>query len=147
LVTNVTVTILTSVDPIFGAETGARGLAQTNNYDSYSAVTIEAVSGLAECWRLTLEQESALLGMPEATLSEWFANPQRARVPREQQQRIILLCEIYSDLHSFYSDVPSADEWPHRANQDFGGRTPLVRMLDGIDGIREVAAYTRGMAE
>lgn len=104
------------------------------------------MTGLAEYWRLTLGQESALLGVPEATLSEWFANPERARVPREQQQRVILLCEIYSHLHSFYADQPAADEWPHRANSAFDGRTPMMRMLDGLDGLRDVAMHTQGMA-
>jgi len=122
-------------------------VAELKGYGGYSAAAIEALAGLVEYWRLTLQQRAALVGAPEKTVSEWLDDPEHARLRKEHQQRILLLCGIYSDLHSFYGDVPAADEWPHRANQDFDGRTPLIRMLDGVDGLREVAAYTRTMAE
>ena len=104
-------------------------------------VAIEALRSLSELWRVSRGEAGRLLQVPEDVIALWFEDPDRARLEPSRLEGVSYLIEIYEALHSFYGNQPAADDWPRRPNAYFGERTPMDRMLDGIDGIIEVHRY------
>ena len=75
-------------------------------------------------------------------LEDWFADPQNTQLETRQLERISYMLGIFMALHTMYGGQAAlANDWPQRQNADFGERRPLDRMLDGIDGIKEVRDY------
>jgi hypothetical protein len=106
-----------------------------------SDVACEAFRTLAQVWNLSREQQAQLLGVAEDLLVDWLAHPERKSLGDDHLARVFLLANIFADLQSFYGSTTHADAWPHRPNSHFGGRTPLARMLDGLDGLEEIRLY------
>lgn len=106
-----------------------------------SAPALRSFFKIAEAWRLSGEQQRALLGWPaESTFYKYKAG-QAGTLSFDMLVRISLLLGIYKDLHILYPDRDIADGWLHLSNSNplFGGRPALVLMTEGgIDGLYQV---------
>lgn len=97
----------------------------------HAAAGIKAVFALAERWKIEKEQIRILLGRPsERTYYNWKAG--RIAVPsHDTMSRIGLLLGIHRALRTLFSNPENVYGWISRKNDDFGGQTPLERMLGG----------------
>ncbi len=98
------------------------------------AVALKAFRRIAQRWRLNREQQATLLAASPRSIDRWKKGPERATLTKDQFERISYLLGIYGGLHAVLGDSPLANEWVMRENVDFGGRTPLDRMLAGNVG-------------
>lgn len=105
--------------------------------------SVEARRALAEVllvlfrhWGIHELNQAELLGMEEVkSLWEGAALPNRMNV----LERAGMLLAIDRMLREqFAEDLLMRDKWVEFPNVALGGSSPLQRMLDGIEGIREV---------
>ena len=103
----------------------------------------EVLLALFRNWELEPEQQAGLLGMEEVdSLWQGAALPDRTVV----LERAGLLLAIDRNLGKKYADQPLLRErWVSNPNIWLRGRSPLQRMLEGLEGIREVAALVEQM--
>lgn len=95
-----------------------------------------------DAWGVDAEPARVLLGAPaERTYYAWRAG-QGVRVPADTLRRIGYVSGIYKALQILYADAALADSWVRRANEAFGGQTPLQRMLAGdVTDLAAVRSY------
>jgi Protein of unknown function (DUF2384) len=104
---------------------------------------VEAFVRLADIWRLTSRQASALLGESERT---WFTIKSRqwtGVLSQDALTRVSATVGLYKGLHLLFSD-PLADEWVRRPNSEalFGGSSPVDYMIKGgIPAMLETRGY------
>ncbi len=108
-------------------------------------VAVEAFRNISERWGIAVSERSVFLQIPEDVIERWFMAPAQARLEMPQLERISYMLGIFGALHILF-DQTSADDWPNRNNVAFSNRRPLDRMLDGIDGLREVHRYVQHAA-
>jgi Protein of unknown function (DUF2384) len=96
---------------------------------------------VAEAWRLTTEEQRALLGWPpESTFYKYKAG-QVGMLPYDMLMRVSLVLGIYKDLRILYPERDLADRWIRLPNNNplFGGKPALALMADGgMDGLYQV---------
>ena len=106
-----------------------------------SGPALRAFFNVAGAWRLSGEEQRALLGWPpESTFYKYKAG-QCGTLPFDMLIRISLVLGIYKALHILYPEPELADRWVNlpNANALFGGRPALATMTDaGIDGLFQV---------
>lgn len=98
-----------------------------------SPAAIRGVIALAEVWRLSASEASALLG--DISERSWFRLKKRESdeaLAQDVLMRISLLIGIFKGLRLVFSE-PLADDWLRLPNQGalFGGQTPLDLMTRG----------------
>jgi hypothetical protein len=107
----------------------------------FSAPAIRSFFRIAEIWKLTNDEQRALLGWPpESTFYKYKAG-QTGTLYYDMLMRISLLLGIYKDLHVLYPDPGLADRWVKLPNSNplFGGDPALTLMTGGgIDGLYQV---------
>jgi len=99
-----------------------------------SGAAIRAFTNIATLWRLSLEEQLALLGdPPRSTFYKWKKDPDAAHLGRDTLERISYLLGIYKSLQILLPDPAAADAWVRKPNDalPFGGRSALDRMLSG----------------
>lgn len=96
---------------------------------------------LAEQWSLNIEQQITLLGAPaRSTFYKWKKDG--GLLSADTEERISHLVSIYKALQILVPDAKAADDWIHRPNKYFGGRSALSVMLDGkVTDIYAIRAY------
>src|SRR5215510_16406658 len=96
---------------------------------------------IADTWKLTGEEQRAVLGWPpESTFYKYKAG-QVATLPYDMLMRISLVLGIYKGLHILYPEPSLADSWVRLPNTNplFGGRPALSLMIEGgMDGLYQV---------
>ena len=96
---------------------------------------------VADAWKLTNEEQRALLGWPpESTFFKYKAG-QVTILPYDMLMRISLVLGIYKDLQILYPEPTLADQWIKLPNSNplFGGKPALALMVDGgMDGLYQV---------
>ncbi len=92
-------------------------------------VALNAFNRIADRWRLSTDQRSALLGRSSRTSRRYDVAP--AMLAPDVQERIELLVGIYHDLRQLFGLGALADEWVKRPNRHFGRHAPLDRMVTG----------------
>ncbi len=103
-------------------------------------VLSEAVSRVAECWRLTNEQLGMVLGLSPATASRLRAGAfrlERGSKPFELGQYLVRLFRSLDALMG--SDDAASISWLKAANLDLGGRP--IDLIRTIRGLGDVADY------
>jgi antitoxin Xre/MbcA/ParS-like protein len=102
---------------------------------------------VAEAWKLTGEEQRALLGWPpESTFYKYKAG-QIATLPYDTLVRISLVLGIYKDLQILYPEPALADQWVRLPNTNplFGGRPALALMTEGgMDALHQVRRLLDG---
>ncbi len=106
-----------------------------------------AFLNIAESWKLSVEQQRALLGWPPDSTYYKYKSGQVGALPYDMLIRISLVLGIYKDLHILYPEAALADGWVNLPNSNplFGGRTALAFMCEaGIDGLYQVRRLLDG---
>jgi len=102
---------------------------------------------VAAAWKLTNDEQRALLGWPpESTFYKYKAG-QIAALPYDTLIRISLLLGIYKDLQILYPEPALADSWVRLPNTNplFGGKPALVLMTEGgMDALYQVRRLLDG---
>jgi hypothetical protein len=128
-------------------DTGPRTIPDLSQIATRADLTPAAVDGflrLAELWRLTGTQATALLG--EGSERTWFRIKARTWdgvLSQDALTRISALVGLYKGLHLLFSD-PLSDEWIRKRNRDvpFEGVTPLEYMIaGGIPAMLQTRGY------
>lgn len=115
------------------APTQLPNLAEVGERLRLTPAAVRGVIALADLWRLSASEASALLG--DISERSWFRlkkrEPQDA-LSQDQLMRISLLVGIFKGLRLIFSR-PLADEWVRLPNQGalFGGQPPLEFMIRG----------------
>lgn len=85
-------------------------------------------------WKITTATRITLLGTTRTTYYQWRRNPERARLSRDQVERLSYIFGIYKALQILFPAPENADGWVKRENTDppFGGRRPIDLMREGL---------------
>ena len=103
--------------------------------DRKSSTALAAFHRLADRWHLTDRDRATLLGLD-------IDEPEIRSLTDDQERRISYLLGIFTGLCDVLGQTELAITWVRRPNSDFGGGTPLDRMLaGGADGLAYVRAY------
>lgn len=111
-----------------------------------SGPAIRTFFHLADAWKLTNDEQRALLGWPpESTFYKYKAG-HAGVLSFDTLMRISLLLGIYKDLHILYPEAQLADRWVQLPNSNplFGGRPALALMESGMDGLYQVRRLLDG---
>ena len=102
---------------------------------------------IADEWQLAVAARRLLLGgIGESTYHKWKLGDV-GTPSRDQLERLSLLLGIYKALRLLFSDDSTGVRWLKAANAepDFGGQSPLDRMLRGsIEDLYVVRRYLDG---
>jgi hypothetical protein len=100
---------------------------------SLAAPALRTFFRIAEAWRLSAAEQTALLGASRSTYFKWRKAPEAAALPRDTLERISYVLGIYKALQILLPSPEQADGWVRRPNQapPFAGRSALERMLSG----------------
>jgi len=96
---------------------------------------------LAAAWKLTGDDQRALLGWPAESTFYKYKSGDAGTLSYDTLIRISLLLGIYKDLQILYPDAALADRWVHLPNSNplFGGRPALDYLKDGgIDALYQL---------
>jgi len=103
-------------------------------------VLSEAVSRVAECWRLTNEQLGMVLGLSAATASRLRAGAFRLERGSKAFELGQYLVRLFRSLDALMgSDDAASISWLKAANLDLGGRP--IDLIRTIRGLSDVADY------
>ncbi len=96
---------------------------------------IATAMNILECWKLSREQQCAVLGIRERSWYSWKQNPP-ARVSGDALERVSYILGIWKALRQLFPSRESHVRWPHLENRAplFGGRPPIERMTTGHVG-------------
>jgi hypothetical protein len=104
-------------------------------------VAVKAFNRIADAWKLTRPERRQLLAISDRTADRW-RDPAKAGPTRDQLERVSYILGIHAGLAAIFEDAPLALEWVRRNNLDFGGASPLDRMLGGnVGDLAFVRAY------
>lgn len=88
---------------------------------------------IAEAWKLTNDEQRAILGCGRSTLYNWKAEKIEGGLDKSTLERLSHVFRIYSNLQLLLPVPERADAWVRRPNTAplFGGSTALDRMVAG----------------
>jgi len=117
--------------------------------EQMAAAGLRAFEGMAQAWRLTVDEQLQLLGQPpRSTFFAWRKRPDQAKLSRDTLERLSNLLGIYKSLQILLPEPVHADAWVRQANSaaPFGGGTALARMLAGnVSDLNLVRRYLDGV--
>lgn len=111
-----------------GAETALRGPARKEE----TKILVNAFSSIAEKWKVTSDDQLALLGHPaRSTYFKWKKNG--GILPHDTQERVSYILGVHKALHILFLDDGIADGWIQKPNSNplFGGKSALEFMVSG----------------
>ena len=110
-----------------------------------SAAGLRAFVRIAQCWRLSVDEQLKLLGEPaRSTFFAWRKHPEAAVLSRDTLERISNVLGIYKALQILLPDEAAADAWVRKPNTAavMGGRSALEHMLAGnVSDLNRVRRY------
>jgi hypothetical protein len=115
-----------------------------------SAPALRSFFNVAEKWKLSTDDQRALLGWPPASTFFNYKKGAAGTLGYDVLIRISLVLGIFKDLHILYPDAPLADRWIRlpNANPLFNGTNPIVFMakggLDALYKVRRLLDARRG---
>ena len=103
--------------------------------------TLEMFFKIADLWSLSTDQQIVLLGSPaRSTFFKW--KKEGGILSTDTQERISHLVSIFKALQILFESPDQADQWLHRPNKYWDGRSGIDVMLDGkLTDIYQVRAY------
>jgi hypothetical protein len=112
-----------------------------------SGPAIRTFFNIAEAWRLSNEEQRALLGWPPESTFFKYKSGDTGILSFDTLMRISLVLGIYKDLHILYAEPDLADRWLNLPNSNplFGGKPALRLMIEsGMDGLYQVRRLLDG---
>lgn len=96
-----------------------------------AAAMARAVTRLFGHWQLSdAEARDILGGLAARTYARWKTG-EHGRIDRDLATRLSLLMGIHKGLRFLFSDPERGYAWVRKANDAFGGRTPVEIMTEG----------------
>lgn len=112
-----------------------------------SGPVIRTFFHVAAAWRLSNEEQRALLGWPAESTFFKYKSGDTGTLSFDALTRISLVLGIYKDLHILYPEPSLADRWIRLPNSNalFAGRPALDLMIaNGMDGLYQVRRLLDG---
>lgn len=113
-----------------------------------SGPCLRALDAISRDWRLSEQEQRALLGGPTPpTLREWLRAPrmrERVRVPDGVLIRVQMLLQIRCGIKRPMPYPTDQGMWLRGRNRDLDGRTPLAEMLESSHGMARVRDLVEG---
>lgn len=112
-------------------------MAITSEKNVRSGLLITTYLKLAELWKLTLAEQTAILGLPEnsGTYTSWRNIPSSAILDKEKLTRLTLVLAIYKELQVKYQpdQIEAMRAWLRTplTEKPFDGNTPLAMLVSG----------------
>jgi hypothetical protein len=121
---------------------------ETTEATALSAAAVRAFGNIAHAWGMDLREQRAALGnISKQSIYNWREHPKRARLNRDQLDRVSYYLGIYKALHILFTRPEQADSWIRRPNAalPFGGRPAADLMFSGrIEDLIRVRRYVDG---
>jgi uncharacterized protein (DUF2384 family) len=98
-----------------------------------SGPALRTFGRIAERWGLSPAERATLLGMPRSTYFKVIKDPERARLSRDQLERVSYVLGIYQALQILLPRRVAADAWLRHPNANvfFKGVRPIDALLGG----------------
>lgn len=116
-----------------------------------SPTAINAMRRIADHWKLTGQEASALLGVSTSTWDRMVAGKWESSLSQDQLTRVSAVVGVFKGLNLLFAD-DMADRWTRLRNRGslFENRTPIDAMIEGgiplmIDIRRHVDALRGGL--
>src|SRR5215831_4767402 len=112
-----------------------------------SGPAIRTFFNVVEAWKLTNEEQRALLGWPSESSFYNYKAGKIAALSYDTLMRISLVLGIYKDLQILYPEPDLADRWIKLPNSNplFGGRPAMSLMIEGgMDALYQVRRLLDG---
>ena len=101
---------------------------------------LEAFFAIADKWRLSTDDQIALLGSPgRSTFFKW--KKEGGTLPADTRERISHMLGIWKSLRILFTQDERGEAWVRAKNRYFDGASALDVMLEGIAGIIRVRRY------
>ena len=101
---------------------------------------LEAFFGIAAQWRLSTDEQIALLGSPgRSTFFRW--KKEGGTLPADTKERLSHLLTIWKSLRILFTIDERGAEWVRAPARYFDGASALDVMLEGLGGIYRVRRY------
>ena len=101
---------------------------------------LETFFAIAERWRLSTDEQIALLGSPgRSTFFKWKKDG--GTLPPDTRERISHILDIIKCLRILFTQNERGDAWIRKKAFYFDGASALDVMLEGMSGIIRVRRY------
>jgi uncharacterized protein (DUF2384 family) len=101
---------------------------------------LEAFFRMAERWRLSTDEQIALLGSPgRSTFFRW--KKEGGALPADTKERLSHLLTIWKSLRIMFTIDERGEAWVRAPARYFDGASALDVMLEGLGGIYRVRRY------
>ncbi len=101
---------------------------------------VQVFANVAEAWRLTVDEQLALLGSPpRSTYFKW--KKEGGALPKDTLERISHVYNIYRVLEILVPNAQQADKWMKAPNADFQNESALARAVRSFKDLVEVRQY------
>lgn len=112
-----------------------------------SGPALRTFGRIAERWGLSPAERATLLGMPRSTFFKVMKDPERARLSRDQLERVSYVLGIYQALQILLPRRAAADAWLRHPNANvfFKGVRPIDVLMGGkVANLFAVRRYLDG---
>ena len=112
-----------------------------------SGPALRTFGRIADRWELSPAERATILGMPRSTSFKALKDPERARLSRDQLERVSYVLGIYQALQILLPRRAAADAWLRRPNTNvfFKGTRPLDVLLGGkVANLYDVRRFLDG---
>jgi hypothetical protein len=101
---------------------------------------LETFFAIAERWRLSADEQIALLGSPgRSTFFKWKKDG--GALPQDTRERTSHILGIWKTLRILFTQDERGEEWIRAKNRYFDGASALDVMLEGMSGLIRVRRY------
>jgi hypothetical protein len=122
---------------------------QSSPTDQDAGGLIALFTGIADRWKLTIDERCALLGVGRSTHYEWTGKQPPRSLTTDQRTRIALLVAIDVHLHAFYGlhseNATTHVRRPHTAPTGNGTALEVMLAGPGYLGIAKVREHVEGL--
>jgi hypothetical protein len=118
--------------------------APAPSHAEQAGAAFRAFLEIARLWKLSTDQQLALLGQPARSTYYKWKKEGAEQLPPDTLERISYVLGVYKALQILFPDPARADEWVLRPNDApmFAGRPAIERMLRGhVADLYEVRRY------
>ncbi|WP_374653060.1 antitoxin Xre-like helix-turn-helix domain-containing protein [Dongia sp.] len=115
-----------------GAPNAVQTFVKDEDRKRLTPTAVEALTRIADAWKLTGSEAAPLLGLSETTWDRVKAGHWKQSFSQDQLMRASAIIGIWKGLHLlFIGDL--ADRWPKLANRGplFENRAPVTAMIEG----------------
>ncbi|MCK1604124.1 DUF2384 domain-containing protein [Bradyrhizobium sp. 166] len=95
---------------------------------------------IADKWRLSADEQIALLGSPgRSTFFKW--KKEGGTLPADTRERLSHIFGIWKSLRILFTQDERGEAWVRAKNRYFDGASALDVMLEGMSGLIRVRRY------